>query len=114
MNARFRKAWEQLRKADQDIINRVKTEEVRKEVIHTQAELQKIWLQLACIVLNRCFGFGRKRLLLFLGTWREIYRFNSKLKSKAEQTEWLRGEMDRIFGKDGYPYKYIDKLEDVA
>jgi hypothetical protein len=68
---------------------------------------------LACIVLNRSSGFGRKRLLLFLANWREVYRINAKIKSDAEQQAWLRGEMDRIFGKDGYPTQYIDKLEEI-
>lgn len=113
MKARLPRSFTQLPPREKEIINQVLTEEVQKQVNHEEAELQKLWLQLACLVLNRCFGFGEKRLLLFLGTWREIYRFNAKLKSKAEQTEWLQSEMARIFRRSGYPYKYIDKLEDI-
>lgn len=114
MKVRLPKSYTRLPQHEKDVINQAMTEEVVKQVNHEQAELQKVWLQMACIVLNRCFGFGEKRLLLFLGTWREIYRFNAKLKSRAEQSEWLHGEMSRIFRRGGYPYKYIDKLEDAA
>ena len=114
MKVRLPKSFTRLPPSEKEIINQTMTEEVIKQVAHEQAELQKIWLMFACIVLNRFFGFGRKRLLIFLANWRSIYRYNSKLKNKAEQTNWLESEMTRIFGKDGYPYEYIDKLEDAA
>jgi hypothetical protein len=34
-----------------------------------------------------------------------------KLGSKEAQDEFLKAEMDKIFGKDGYPYDFIDSLE---
>ena len=111
MKARLPKSWDRLPKHEKDIINRVMTDEVVKQVLHEEAELQKIWLQFACIVLNRCFGFGKRRLLHFLANWKEMYRINTKRDSREAQTEYLAGEMEKIFGKDGYPTEYIDKLE---
>ena len=113
MKARIPKSFINLPQREKDIINEVMSEEVQKQVDHNMAELQKIWLQYACIVLNRNFGFGRKRCLLFLANWREVYRHNNNIQSKEEQTEYLAREMDRIFGKGGYPQKYIEKLEDI-
>lgn len=113
MKVRLPKSYNQLSKRDKEKINLVMTDEVVKQVIHEEAELQKIWLQFACIVLNKSFGFGKKRLLIFLGNWREMYRINSNLGSKDAQAEYLTAEMTRIFGKDGYPSKYIDKLEEL-
>jgi hypothetical protein len=84
-----------------------------KQVVHEEAELQKRWLQFACIALHKNFGFGKKRCLLFLANWREMYRINSRLGSEAEQSEYLAGEIDKIFGKGGYPKEYIDKLEEI-
>jgi len=42
-----------------------------------------------------------------------MYRINTRLDSREAQTEYLTGEMERIFGKDGYPTEYIDKLENL-
>lgn len=114
MKARIPKSFINLPQHEKDIINEVMTEEVQKQVDSQMVELQKLWLKFACIVLNRNFGFGRKRCLLFLANWREMYRINTRLTSKEEQTEYLAGEIDRIFGKGGYPKEYIDKLEDIG
>lgn len=113
MEVRLPKSWHSLPQSEKDKINEAMTKEVVKQVCHEQAQLQKIWLQMACIVLNRNFGFGKKRLLIFLGVWREMYRINTKLGNEAEQTAYLTAELNRIFGKDGYPYEYIDKLEEL-
>ena len=113
MEVRLPKSWHSLPQSEKDKINEAMTKEVVKQVCHEQAQLQKIWLQMACIVLNRNFGFGKKRLLIFLGVWREMYRINTKLGNEAGQTAYLTAELNRIFGKDGYPYEYIDKLEEL-
>lgn len=113
MKARLPKSWDRLPKHEKDIINRVMTDEVVKQVCHEQAELQKIWLKMACIVLHRNFGFGRKRCMLFLANWREMYRQNSKIEGKAEQESFLAGEIDKIFRKEGYPTEYVEKLENL-
>ena len=113
MDVRFEKAWNQLRKQDREVIEKVKADEAMSIVLHEEAELQKIWLMLLCIVMNKNRGYGRKRLLLVLGCWREMYRIIKKIETKEEMMTYLEGEIDRIFGKDGYPYKYIDKLEEI-
>ncbi len=113
MKVRLPKSFNQLPQREKEIINQVMTEEVVKQVCHEQAELQKIWLQMACIVLHQNFGFGKKRCLLFLANWREMYRLNSRIEGKAEQESFLAGEIDKIFGKSGYPTEYVDKLEEL-
>lgn len=113
MKARLPKAYNNLPPQEKDIIKKIMTDEVVKQVMHEEAELQKIWLQFACIVLHRNFGFGKKRCLLFLANWRAMYRINTKLTSKEEQTEYLAGEINKIFGEGGYPTEYIDKLEEL-
>ena len=113
MKVRMPKSFLDLPQSEKDKINTVLTEEVQKQTDKNMVELQKLWLQFACIVLHRNFGFGKKRCLLFLANWREIYRINNKLESKADQTEFLNEYLDKIFGKGGYPTEYIDKLEEV-
>ena len=109
MKVRLPRSWDRLPPSEKKIIAEVKDQEINQYF----AQLQKNWLMLSCIVLNKFFGFGRKRLLLYLANWREVYRLNSLIKGEEEQQAWLKCEMDRIFGKDNYPYEYIDKLEEM-
>lgn len=111
MKVRMPKSFTELSQHDKDIIDRVCDDEVQKRTDKNMAKLQKIWLQFACIVLHRNFGFGKKRCLLFLANWREMYRINNKLENEADQTEFLNEYLDKIFGKGGYPTEYVDKLE---
>ena len=113
MKVRLPKSYNDLPQSEKDKINEVMTAEVIKQVCHEQAELQKIWLKMACIVLHNNFGFGKKRCLLFLANWREMYRLNSRIEGKAEQESFLAGEIDKIFRKEGYPTEYVDKLEEL-
>lgn len=111
MDVRYYKAWGQLRKQDKEIIEKVKTQEALEIANHESAEVQKIMLKLFCIAMNKNQKYGRKRLYLVLGSWKEIYRIVGKIKTREELNKYLDSEMDRIFGKGGYPYEYIDKLE---
>lgn len=113
MKAIVPKSFNSLPKKEKEIINEIMTREVVRQVCHEQAELQKIWLQMACIVLHKNFGFGKKRCLLFLANWREMYRLNSKIEGRVEQAEFLNAELEKIFRKEGYPKEYVDKLEEI-
>lgn len=109
MKVKVPKSWHSLPQREKEKIAEVKEQEINQHF----AKLQKNWLMLSCIVLNKYFGFGRKRLLLYLANWREIYRLNARKNGDEAQQAWLKAEMDRIFGKGNYPYKYIDKLEEI-
>lgn len=113
MKVRLPKSFTTLPPREKEIINEVMTQEVLKQVIHEEAEIQKIWLKMACIVLHNNFGFGKKRCMLFLANWREMYRQNSKIEGREEQEAFLATEIDKIFRKGGYPKEYIDKLEEM-
>lgn len=114
MKANIPKSWFSLPKKEQEAIKNMLAEEFNKklnEVInHEEAEMQKIWLKYACIALHEVFGFGENRCLSFLGTWRRIYKTNSKFKTDAEQNAWIDERIDKIF-KGGYPSKFIDSFE---
>ena len=113
MNVRPPKSYAQLPRREKENIKELIATEVEKQILHEEAELQKIWLQYACIVLHKNFGFGKRRCQLFLANWKEMYRINSQLDGKAKQSEYLSTELAKIFRKEGYPTAYVDKLENL-
>lgn len=113
MKPNMPRSWLTLPKKEKDAITKAATEFIEDKVNHEEAELQKIWIQFACIVLHDAFGFGKSRLMLFIGNWKRMYRRNKKLNGYDEQTAFLKEEMEKIFGKDGFPYEWLDKLEEL-
>ena len=111
MKANIPKSYTNLPKREKEIIDKLVSELVDKQVDKEEAELQKIWLQLACIVLHDAFGFGERRLTRFLGNWKRVYRMNAKCGNAEKQTEFLTDQMSKLFRQGGYPYEWIDSLE---
>lgn len=112
MNAKVPKSYINLPKSERAIIDKLVSDEISKQVDKEEAKLQKIWIQLACIILHEAFGFGKTRCLIFLGNWKRIYKKNNKFSCEEEQEEYLRKEIDSIFGEGGYPHGWIDSLEE--
>ena len=111
MKANLPKSYMNLPKKEKEIIDKLVLEMVDKQVDKEEAELQKIWLQLACIVLHDAFGFGEQRLTSFLGNWKRVYRMNAMCENAQKQAEFLTDQMSKLFPQGGYPYAWIDSLE---
>lgn len=111
---KYNKLFTQLAPSEQEKIKALYSKDVEDENNKYFAKLQKNWLMLSCIVMADFMGKDKDECLLYLANFKEVYRLNSKIKGEEAQQEWLKGEMDRIFGKDNYPYQYIDKLEDIG
>lgn len=71
------KPFERLSNGDKQAIYRAVSRLANEQIDKEEAEMQKIWLQMACIVLHNGFGFGKSRLLQFLGNWKRMYRVNA-------------------------------------
>lgn len=113
MKANLPKSWQNLPRREKDAITAAATKFIKDQVNHEEAEIQKIWIQLACIILHDTFGFGAQRLTTFIGNWKRIYRRNKKIHSVEEQDEYLKTELAKIFGPDGFPYEFLDSLEEL-
>ena len=104
------KSYMRLPEYEKQAINKAMQELYDEALDKEEVELQKIWLQFACIVLHRHFGFGKVRAMRFLGAWKRLYKQNERCGNKDSQAEFLKSHMDKIFGYDGYPYEWGDKL----
>ena len=109
MKANLPKSWLSLPQKEKQIISDLMNKTVNDTIDAEEDLIQKIWLQWACIVLHETFGFGKKRLMLFLGNWKRMYRKNRTFKDDIEQQKYLDEKIKKIFGND-YPQDFIDKL----
>lgn len=112
MKANIPKSWLSLPEKEKKIISDLIEKHINDTVDHEEAQLQKRWLQLACIVLHRQKDpFGKMRCMAFLNGFKRLYKTCGKFKTNAEIDEWLKAEMESIFGVDGYPSEWVDSLE---
>lgn len=108
------KSWYTLPKREQNAIKEAMEKIANETIDHEEAEIQKIWLQLGCIVLhkyNQVDPWGKMRCMVFLKGWKKVYRILSQFRTNAERDEWLAKEMAEIFGDGGYPAEWVDSLE---
>jgi hypothetical protein len=104
-------SWNRLPPSEKRAIAQMKEEEKWQEIRQYFAFVQKTWMMMACVVGYRYLGWTKEDCMLFMANFRTVYIKNSKIESQEEQQKWLKDEMDEIFGKDGFPYEYLDKLE---
>ena len=112
MKCNLPKSFNQLPKAEKEAIQEALNEQLNQCVDREHAEVQEIWIKLACILLHENFGFGEERLNRFIAAWNRIYRRNERTQTKAEQTAWLNEEMAKCFPKNGFPQRRMDNLKE--
>lgn len=105
-------SFNKLPKSERDAIQNALNDQLNHLVDKEEAELQEIWIKLACILLHENFGFGEERLGRFIAGWHRVYRRNERTQTKSAQTAWLDEEMKKCFPKFGFPQRRIDNLKD--
>lgn len=111
MKCNLPKSWHQLPKSEKDLINQAMTEKAYEIADRQSAEVQEIWIKLACILLHNNHGFTEEEMLQFIVGWKRIYRRNERIETKEEQTAWLAEEMKKCFPTCGFPQIRIDELK---
>lgn len=116
MKANVQRGFESLTEYQKENLRKWQEETIKElteqQVNHEEAELQKIWICYACAILHEAFGFGKNRCMQFIGNWKNFYRINSRFKTKAEQTDFIRNKLG-FFGEE-YPDEFIDSLERIG
>lgn len=111
MKANVPRSYNSLPASEKEKISRLVDELVTQGINHEEAEVQKIWIQYACIVLHTAFHFTKEDCEMFIANWRRIYRQNAKFRTKQEQDAFLEKYLD-FFGGD-YPTAFVDSLEKI-
>jgi hypothetical protein len=114
MKCNLPKSYLSLPQKEKDAITELFNEHLNDAISKEEAELQEIWIKLACMLLHENFGFGEERLNRFIAAWNKTYRRNERIGNKPDQTAWLEAEMAKCFPKFGFPQQRIDRLKEKA
>lgn len=110
MNVRPNKAWDQLSPAQKRKIEGVALEMAKEQLEKDGRVMIDLYIKMVCKTLHDVFGFGEKRLYLFLGNHKKLFFDQAKMVEEGTQLEYLDREMAKIFRKSGYPKRYFDKF----
>ena len=66
MKCNLPRSYNQLPQAEKDAIQEAFNEQLNHLLDKEEAEVQEIWIKLACILLHENFGFGEQRLSRFI------------------------------------------------
>lgn len=114
MKVRIPKSYKQLSHTDQQDLKKF-TQEVALEAAEAMLEkdarvMLDIYMKMACLVLHDAFGFGEKRLRMYIGNHKRLFERQVKLVQRGEQLQYLNKRMAEIFKKDGFPQNFVDDL----
>jgi hypothetical protein len=114
MKVKIPKSYKQLSHTEQQDLKKF-TQEVALEAAEMMLEkdsrvMLDIYMKMACLVLHDAFGFGEKRLTMFIGNHKRLFHRQAKLVQRGEQLQYLNDRMAQIFRKDGFPQKFVDDL----
>ena len=114
MKARIPREYENLNPRQKERLKQycieVATAAAKKQEENDCRVILDLYMKMVCCVLHDAFGFGEKRLSMFLGNHKRLFDRQNRLVSKGQQVEYLNKRMAEIFKKDGYPKEFINSL----
>lgn len=114
MKANVPKAWQNLpaaqRKKIEEHCRNVALEVARETTKKDSRIIFDLYIKMVCVTLHDAFGFGEKRLNMFLGNHRQLFRRQRNMVKNNNQVEYLNKRMDEIFKKNGFPQEFFDDM----
>lgn len=106
MKANLPRSWHRLPPSERQRILDAADEQMNRNV----NIILDIYLKMSCQVLHEAFGFGEKRLNMYLGNYRRIFRENRRNVRDGVQIYELDRKMRKIFRKSGYPDHFFKAM----
>ena len=114
MKANIPKAWQDLptsqRKKIEDYCQRVAREAAIETTQRDARIMLDLYIKMVCVTLHDAFGFGEKRLTMFIGNHRRLFKRQCRMVQDNTQIEYLNQRMAEIFKKNGFPQQFFDDM----
>ena len=112
LKARLPKDWNDLKPSVQEQIksfyNDAANTLINQQVDKEEVEMQKVWILYGAVALAQS-GATKEEILIWIGSWKRIYRENGRMKTKEEQQELVKKHLSILDGD--YPFEFVDSLE---
>ena len=71
----------------------------RKQMEKDGRIMLDLYIKMVCLVLHDAFGFGEKRLTMFLGNHKRLFFRQQKMVASGTQIQYINERMNQIFRK---------------
>ena len=114
LKARLPKEWDDLKPSVQKQINTIFAEAANnianQQIDKEEVQMQKTWILYGAVALAEN-GATKEEIMMWIGSWKRIYRANGRMQTKEEQEEFVFKHLSTIFGDGDYPFEFVDSLE---
>ena len=110
MKANVPRSYNSLSPAKRDQIVNYAHEVAREQTEHDCRIMFDLYIKMVCVTLHDAFGFGEKRLNMFLGCHKRLFHRQVRMVCNGTQLEYLDRRMKEIFKKDGFPQSFFDDM----
>ena len=110
MKVRMSKPWERLPPSQRKTIAEEMQNILLKQEDKDMRIMFDLYIKMVCVVLHDAFGFGEKRLTMFLGNHKRLFHRQHKMVKDGSQIEYLDRRMAEIFKKNGFPQGFFDNM----
>ena len=109
MKANMPKCYDQLAPGEKKRIEEAIFDRLDEEL----CKAQFIWIKMACCILHD-MGIAADDIILFIGSWKRMYRANSRFQTKADQDAFLEPRLKEIFGEGGFPEEFMQSFKEIG
>lgn len=104
------KAWQNLPPAQRKQIEEYALGIARDQMERDGRIMLDLYIKMVCLTLHDAFGFGEKRLTMFLGNHKRLFHRQRRMVADNTQLDYLNGRMAEIFKKSGFPQQFFDDM----
>ena len=110
MKANVPKAWQSLPAAQRKSVREHALKIAQEQMEKDGRIMLDLYIKMVCLTLHDAFGFGEKRLMMFLGNHKRLFFRQQKMVKENTQIDYLNERMAKIFRKGGFPQGFFDNM----
>ena len=114
MRANTPRPWTSLPPAQRKQIEEYALKMANQKILKDERIMLDLYMKMVCLTLHNAFGFGEKRLNMFLGNHKQLFNRQRRMVKNDTQIGYLNEQMAEIFKKDGFPQKFLDDMLGVV
>ena len=110
MNVRIKKTMDTLTPAARKRVEEFALEVANEQLNKDMRVVLDLYIKMACLTLHKTFGFGEKRLNVFLAQHKALFFEQQRLVNDGTQLEVINERINAVFRRHGFPQYFFDKM----